>query len=346
MIKMLLAATALSVALIGPAFAEEPPVQSHRDSRVRTVAYRPDDVVPIWSMVGATLAIEFGQDESVPDGNVSIPDAWNEKEHKGGLEAYPQGNILTLKSHTCMVREPLLVTTRLATGKLRLYAFEFHTIPDICPKSSAPAMVAAMPVSTASDPPPPLRPFENLRAQDNAQGNLRYVGRDDLGPQHDVDYVVRFSYPLDEAARRRAAAARAAERARKEETELLLQQQTSSSNPWLGDRNYRYLIRGDGFLTPALVWDNGYSTAFTFPAMQRMPSLFRINPDGKEATSDYSVHGDTMIATGTAQLWRLRDGQTVAEILDLGFNPTGKTPGTGTVSPYVTRTIKGGEIGP
>ena len=57
MIKSLLTATALSVVLIAPAFAEEPPIQSRHDSRVRTVAYRPDDVVPIWSMVGATLAI-------------------------------------------------------------------------------------------------------------------------------------------------------------------------------------------------------------------------------------------------------------------------------------------------
>ena len=335
MIKFLLAATALSAALIAPAYAEEPPVQSRHDSRVRTVPYRPDDVVPIWSAVGATLAIEFGQGKSVPDGNVSIPDAWDAKEHKGGLEAFPQGNILSLKSHTCMIREPLLVTTRLATGQLRLYAFEFHTIPDICPQQRSPGMMAAAtPISASTDQPA-------------TQGNLKYVGRDDLGPDHDVDYVIRFRYPLDEAARRRAAAARAEERARKQETALLLQQQTDtfSANPFNGDRNYRYLIRGDVSLTPALVWDNGYSTAFTFPAMQRLPSLFRVNPDGKEATSDYSVHGDTMIATGTAQLWRLRDGQTVAEILDLGFNPVGKTPGTGTVSPHVRRDVRGASGG-
>src|ERR1700757_1451493 len=134
-------------------------------------------------------------------------------------------------------------------------------------------MVASMPISDATDPPAP-------------QGNLRYVGRDDLGAGADRDYVIRFRYPLDEAARRRAAAAKAEEQARKQETTLLLQQQTDNfnANPYNGDRNYRYLIRGDPGLTPSLVWDNGYSTAFTFPAMQRMPSLFRINPDGKEAT--------------------------------------------------------------
>ena len=339
--KSLLASAALSLVLIAPAswssqgqaFAEEPPVQSKHDSRIRYVNYQPDDVVPIWSTVGAVLAIEFGQDESVPDGNVSVPDAWNEKEHKGGLEAFLQGNILTLKSHTCMIREPILVTTKLPSGKLRLYAFEFHTIPDICPQQRAQGMVAAAtPISATNDPPEP-------------QGNLRYVGRDDLGPEHDIDYVVRFRYPLDEAAKRRAAAKLAEEKAQKQETELLLQQQTStfSANPWLGDRNYRYLARGAQSLTPSLVWDDGYSTAFTFPAMQRMPALFRVNPDGKEATSDYAVHGDTMIAPGTAQLWRLRDGQTVLEVLDLAYSPTGQTPDTGTVSPYVRREVKGAD---
>jgi len=219
MIKSLLAGAALSLTLIAPALAEEPPVQSKHDSRMRVVSYRPDDVVPIWSTVGAVMAIEFGQDESVPEGNVSVPDAWNEKEHKGGLEAFPQGNILTLKLHTCMVREPILVTTKLPSGKLRLYAFELHTIPDICPQQRQPGMVAAAtPIAATNDPP-------------EERGNLRYVGRNDLGPEHDIDYVIQFRYPFDEAARRRAAARLAEERAQKRETALLLQQQTSPSAP-------------------------------------------------------------------------------------------------------------------
>jgi type IV secretion system protein VirB9 len=328
-LKSLFASAALALILAAPAFAEEAPMQSRHDSRVRYFNYRPDDVYPIWSMVGATIMIEFGPEESVPDGMVIAPDVWSEKEKRGGLEPSTQGNMLFLKSHACMIREPIQLVTKLPNGKLRPYTFEFHTIPDICPKPASPGMVAAMPISTTADPPA-------------AQGNLPHVGRDALGAGANADYFIKFRYPLDEAAKRRAAARIAAEKAQKQETALLLQQQTDtfSANPWLGDRNYRYLARGDQSLTPSLVWDNGYSTAFTFPAMQRMPALFRVNPDGKEATSDYSVHGDTMIAPGTAQLWRLRDGQTVMDVLDLAYNPTGKTPGTGTVSPYVRRDVK------
>ena len=101
--------------------------------------------------------------------------------------------------------------------------------------------------------------------------------------------------------------------------------------------------RGDISLMPRWVWDNGYSTAFVFPGQQRMPSLYDVAPDGKESTASYSVHGDTIIATGTARQWRLRDGDTVMEIFDLSYNPVGSTPGTGTASPLVTRVLKGGE---
>jgi type IV secretion system protein VirB9 len=330
MLKSILAGTALFALLAPPVLAEEPPVPSHYDSRIRTVPYRPGDVVPIWSTVGAVMAIEFGPNESVPDGSVSIPDTWNPREHKGSLEVSPQGNILTLKFHSCMIREPMLVTTRLSSGALRLYAFEVHTVPDICPQRGAPGMVSTMPISASTD-------------ASEEEGNLRYVGRDALGAGANADYIVRFTYPLDDAARRHAAAKLAEERAQKREIAQLLKQQTADPGNFNGSRNYRYIARGDQSLTPSLVWDDGYSTTFTFPAMQRMPALFRINPDGAEATSPYSVSGDTIIASGTARRWELRDGRAVLEVMDLAYTATGATPNTGTVSPYVRRDLIGAD---
>lgn len=120
---------------------------------------------------------------------------------------------------------------------------------------------------------------------------------------------------------------------------------SAGADPYDGTRNYRYVARGDRTLTPHWVWDNGYSTAFVFPGMQRIPSLYRIDPDGKEATADFSVHGDTVIAPGTAPEWRLRDGRTVLEIYDLAYNPIGGTPGTHTVSPYVRRVLRTSDHG-
>ena len=328
-----LAAAVLVFALVGPAGAAEQPHAGSADTRIRYVAYDPGNVVELWSTPGAVMVVQFADDETVID--VAASDSHN-------LISGPRQNFLFWKFKGCLIPQPVLVLTRTAAGKLRRYDFQVETHPEVCgPVATAsgadPHSFGRGPVMTASagaDPP--------------ASGpDLRYISADDLAAGADVSYTVVFRYPGDDRARREAAARAARERAAKAEAALLLKQQTQwpSGDPYDGTRNYRYAARGDAGLTPRSVWDNGYSTAFVFPAQQRIPALFRIDPDGKEATADYSVHGGTVIASGTAREWRLRDGQTVMEIYDLGYNAAGQTPGTGTVSPYVQRTLKGGGNG-
>ena len=163
----------------------------------------------------------------------------------------------------------------------------------------------------------------------------------ELGADADVDYTVVFTYPHEDYLKRVAAARAARVRADQHAAAKTLKEATAEmQNPYDVTRNYRYVAQGDHALTPASVWDNGYSTAFTFPQMQRVPALFRVNPDGKEATADYSVHGSTVIAPGTAPEWLLRDGKTVLAVYDLGYNPSGATPGTQTISPSVVRSVR------
>lgn len=162
-----------------------------------------------------------------------------------------------------------------------------------------------------------------------------------LSADADVDYTVVFTYPQEDYLKRVAVARAARVRADQETAEKKLKEATAQmQNPHDGTRNYRYVAQGDRALAPASVWDNGYSTAFTFPQMRRIPALFRINPDGKEATADYSLHGSTVIAPGTAPEWLLRDGKTVLAVYDLGYNQTGATPGTHTISPSVVRSMR------
>lgn len=200
-----------------------------------------------------------------------------------------------------------------------------------------------------------LKPMGDLKPQpvvvltQTAGGQLRRYNfefetrKSDLGPGANVDYTVVFTYPHDAYLRRRAAERAAWERREREAAWDRLHGENTAVqtlSPYDGTRNYRYVARGDRALAPRWVWDNGYSTAFVFPAMQRIPSLYRIDPDGKEATADYSVHGDTVIAPGTAAEWRLRDGRTVLEVYDLAYSPIGLTPGTHTVSPHVQRVLR------
>ena len=218
------------------------------------------------------------------------------------LAAVPRGNYLFLKPSAPLVLQPIVILTQRPDGSLRRYVFEIETV-------TAP--------STAN-------------------------GTDG------VFYSVQFTYPEDEAAT--AAAAAKAEEAKVEQlnaaalaqatqtaTESILEKERT--NPFIGRRNYKYVAQGDRPLTPLSVWDNGYSTVLQFPGNTRIPSVFVIDPDGKEATATYSVDGSTVQVAETAREFRLRDGNTVLNIYNLGYNTVGGNPGTGTTSPEVQRVI-------
>jgi type IV secretion system protein VirB9 len=93
-------------------------------------------------------------------------------------------------------------------------------------------------------------------------------------------------------------------------------------------------------LLPLEVFDNGYSTVFRFPGNVRIPSIFVINPDGKEATPNYAVKGDLVQAGSVARGWWLRDGHTVLAIWNQAFDRVGRNPETQATSPNVQHVVK------
>lgn len=166
-----------------------------------------------------------------------------------------------------------------------------------------------------------------------------------------VFYSVQFTYPGDVAA---AAAAGRAERWRAYKAAAAIASASAAAailasentNPAVGTRNYRYVAQGDSSLTPVTVFDNGYSTMFQFPGNERIPAMFIINPDGKEATAPYSVNGGDVEVGQTAREFRLRDGNTVLDVYNLGYSTFGQSPGTGTTSPDVNRIVSGNSDAP
>jgi type IV secretion system protein VirB9 len=218
------------------------------------------------------------------------------------LAAVPKGNYLFLKPNAPLALQPIIVLTQRADGSLRRYVFEIETV----------------------------------NAATTANG------------ADGVFYSVQFTYPADEAAaaavRAKAEAARIAQlnqealsRAEKTAATSILNNQRT--DPFIGPRNYRYVAQGDRSLAPLAVWDNGYSTVIQFPGNTRIPSIFVIDPDGKEATATYSVDGNTVQIGQTAREVRLRDGDTVLNIYNLGYNTVGGNPDTGTTSASVQRVI-------
>ncbi len=293
-----IAAALLCIALAtGRAGAEQEPAPARTDPRMRYVDYNPAQVVHLSTAVGATLVVGFSPHEAITA--VAVTDSKD-------LAASPRGNFLFFKSKIALPLQPVIVLTSGPVGTRR-YVFDIRT-----------------------------------------------VDAADLGPDApEVFYSVQFRYPTDDAAARRAAAAAHAAAEQVELRQQLAQAQAQAADaelrlahsemeqrardPLGGDRNWHYVAQGDRSLLPLEVFDNGFSTVFRFPGNVRIPAVFVIDPDGKEATPNYAVKGDLLQVERVARGWRLRDGETVLCIWNLAFDAVGRPPGTGTTSPDVQR---------
>ena len=108
-----------------------------------------------------------------------------------------------------------------------------------------------------------------------------------------------------------------------------------------GPRNWRYVAQGSGLLEPLEVSDNGRFTAFRFPGAMRLPAIFTVAPDGSETIVSYTVVGDHVVVPRTAKEFLLRDGREVLRVVNQGFDPIGRDPGTGTGLPDLVRVVRG-----
>lgn len=175
------------------------------------------------------------------------------------------------------------------------------------------------------------RPDGSLRSY-----QLRLIAEPGREDTDSAMYAVHFRYPQDERAERAARRAQAAERARERDAQARL------AAAWAeGPRNWRYVAQGSVALEPAEVSDNGRQTAFRFPGSRRVPVIYAVAPDGAEAIVPATMAGDTAIVQTTAQTFLLRDGREVLRIVNRGFDPAGRDPGTGTGTAGLTRSVRG-----
>jgi type IV secretion system protein VirB9 len=159
--RTLLAVLALGVALGGSALATETPRPGAIDSRIRTVAYDPDQVVRLTGYFGIQTMLEFAPDERIE--NVSIGDAmgWQVTPNK-------KANLLFLKPLDRTAATNMTVVT-----DRRRYVFELVVAG---PKASAKdlayvvRMLVPAPAPVAVIAPPPPAPPAAPVAKNSAYG--------------------------------------------------------------------------------------------------------------------------------------------------------------------------------
>jgi type IV secretion system protein VirB9 len=155
------------------------------------------------------------------------------------------------------------------------------------------------------------------------------------GPLSDSYFVVRFSYPQDEAERRRLEAAM-----RESRRDADLAGEILAMDAQYGPRNWRYTAQGAPSLEPEMVYDDGKQTAFRFAGNREIPAIYVVNADGSESLVPKDVRGELVVVHAIGREFRLRRGSEVLCIFNEAFDPVGHDPGTGTTSPSVMRTDK------
>lgn len=133
----------LSAALLSPpAVAEQESIPSRQDSRMRYIAYNPNQVVHLSTAVGATLVIGFDQKETVTA--VAVTDSKD-------LKAMPKGNYLFFKSQAVLPVQPVIVLTSREAGQTRRYVFEITTVDGSALTANTPGIYYSVQFTYPSD---------------------------------------------------------------------------------------------------------------------------------------------------------------------------------------------------
>lgn len=121
-------------------------------------------------------------------------------------------------------------------------------------------------------------------------------------------YMVRFTYPGDEAQKR-------ASKAERERVQQHLDRQATNT-----PLNYNYWYDGSDALKPIQAWDNGTFTYLRFAPGRDFPSVFMANEEDPEIESTVNLHveGDTLVIHKIAEMLVLRKGNLALGIWKIG----------------------------
>lgn len=151
-----------------------------------------------------------------------------------------------------------------------------------------------------------------------------------------------FTYPADDAATR-ATQWRLAQADKEQRAAKAALDAASGAT----DGNFKYVLQGEtpgdwNLLPTREVSDNSTDTHFHFPGAMRVPIIYAVNPDGKEAVAEPTFNSQTGVATvhQLARVFHLRDGDSLLCVFNRAFDAIGTRSQTGTISPDVERVTR------
>lgn len=176
-----------------------------------------------------------------------------------------------------------------------------------------------------------------------ADGKMRtYALLVDTRPADQAALSFTFVYPSDDAAARASRWHQIVADREEKATKAALEAASGAT-----DGNLRYILQGEktqdwDLLPTREVSDNGTDTHFHFPGAMRVPIIYAVNPDGKEAVVEPTFNSQTGVATvhQLARVFHLRDGDALLCVFNKAFDAVGIRSTTGTISPDVERVTR------
>ena len=105
--------------------------------------------------------------------------------------------------------------------------------------------------------------------------------------------------------------------------------------------NSNYWMQGAESLMPYAAWDDGTFTYFQFSARKDFPAVYVVNDDGTESLVNSHVDDDTLVVQRVVKKLVFRKGDAMTCLFNETYDPDGQRNNTNTVSPQVTRIIRG-----
>jgi len=108
-------------------------------------------------------------------------------------------------------------------------------------------------------------------------------------------------------------------------------------------RNLDYWYCGEAALKPVYAADDGVRTWLRFAARAELPAIFVRNDDGSESLLNFNIDGADVVVHRVARRLIVRRGKLTGCIVNAGYVGSGDRVGSGTVSPTVQRSTRGGQ---
>ncbi len=289
------------------------PEASANDSRIRTIAYRPDDVTVIRVQRGTVTRIVLDRDERILIPVVGLSSDCKSENDEWCISAVEGSNQIFVRPRDNATRNNM----ELHTSK-RDYSFAFEVMDDIR-VSRGKRSVDDAPFFRVVFEYPQAKPLAaSMTSTERAEAVEALLHRVDISAARPIPQEAAPDYGMTPAQRLKAEG--------------------------LQIRNTRYskqVLDGGKDAEPAMVFDDGRFTYFEFPGAREIPAVFAQGSDSQPTRVNWHMNGDFVVVQRTARKFTLRLGDAVVGIFNEAFDPDGIETPTATVSPAVVRTVKG-----